>query len=189
MLSFIDVHDLNLRYCGTKIKQSMDDLQKYASEVSAVSLLLMIFLHAIKYGDSTSIRACHKIFSIFFFAMDGNSSNYSPSLMNQLIDYHGASPKEKSFIDMFSSINCYGSEGCGVPADMVCEWGVKETKTQERKLAANIEVTLMERNTQSLNVITNVKEEFFDSILCKDLKSSAGHSSRIIKDEDLEDIR
>ena len=189
ILTFLDEHALDLWYKPTKTYGNTDDLQKYAIEVSSISLLLMIFIHSIKYGDITSIRACHKIFSIFFFAMDGNSSNYSPSLMNQLIDYHGASLKEKSIIDLFSSINCYGSEGCGVAADMVCEWGVKEVKKYERKVASNIEVTLMERKIKSSNVISNIKDDFLDSILCPELKSSSGHSSRIIKEQDIEDIR
>ena len=189
MLQFLIKHEMYLWYSSNDSPQYMDDLHKYASDISSSTLLLLIFIHAIKYGDTTCIRACHKVFSVFFFSSDGNASKYAPSIMYQLLDYDAASSKERNLIDMFSSINCYGTEGSGVSADLVCEWGVKEIKKTEIKLASNIEVTLLERATKSSNVISSVKDNFLDSILSSNLKSSAGHSSRIIKEEDLQDIR
>ena len=99
----------------------------------------MIFDHAIKFGDALCIRACHKIFAVFFYAHKGNSSKYSPSLMNSLLDYEASSEKERMMIDLFSSINCYGKNGLGVPADMVNEWAVKSVKSVYEKHATNYE--------------------------------------------------
>ena len=85
-------------------------------------------------------------------------------------------------VNIFSSINCYGQEGCGVPADMVCEWGVKETKKLESRFAGNYGVSLAERALMTSNVTVHIKEKFLDSMLSENLKSTPGHSTKFVKD-------
>ena len=109
--------------------------------------------------------------------------------MTTLMDYEALSSKEKTIIDLFASINLYGKEGYGVPADMVCEWSVKSVKGLYSRFAANYDAPLAQRNVQTANVVTEIKESFLESILCDKLKSGEGHSSRAIKKESLDEIR
>ena len=62
--------------------------------------------------------------------------------MNSLLDYKASSERERMMIDLFSSINCYGKSGLGVPADMVNEWAVKSVKSVYDKHASNYEASL-----------------------------------------------
>ena len=189
MLDFLEKHKLGLWFDDNACLDYYDDLQKYASDIASSTLLLMNFIHSIKYGDCTSIRACHKIYALFFLASGGNSSKYSPSIMNMLLDYESLSEKEKVLVDIFSSVNCYGVDGCGVPADMVCEWGVKQVKGLESRFASNYGVSLAERAIRTSNVTVKIKDNLFDSMLCENLKSTPGHSSKFIKDWAVEQIR
>ena len=71
MLDFLKEHKIPLWFNPTEQSsvQYFDDLQKYSSDLAARSLLLMIFSHAIKYGDPICIRACQRqeITESFYF--------------------------------------------------------------------------------------------------------------------------
>ena len=72
--------------------------------------------------------------------------------MGNLIDYETASSQEKLLLDLYSSINCHGEEGGGVPGDMVCEWGVRAVKGLTQRFSANCEFTLAQRTIRTSNV-------------------------------------
>ena len=145
MNQFLELHNIKLWYDPTDSPSFSDDLKKYASDASARVLLVMVFSHAIKYGDTECIRACHRVFVAFFYAHDGNVSKYAPCIMNNLVDYEASSEKGKKMIDLFSSVNCYGKEGYGVPADMVCEWSVKSVKHLENRFNSTYEVLIIKK--------------------------------------------
>ena len=150
---------------------------------------MMSFIHAVKFGDPVCIRACHKIFVLFFFCHGGNSSKYAPSIMNTLADYDMASERDKMIIDLFSSINCYGQKGAGVPGDMVCEWKVKNVKSLESRYASNYEASLAKRTVLAANTISDVKSNYFESLLIDDPTQKGGHSTQIIKEDQKKSIR
>ena len=62
MLDFLRDHKISLWFSPTEQSsvEYFDDLQKYSSDLASRSLLLMIFRHAIKYGDPVCIRACQR---------------------------------------------------------------------------------------------------------------------------------
>ena len=130
-----------------------------------------------------------RIFCVFFYAHDGNSSKYSPCIMNSLVEYDSASPKEKMLMDLFSSINCYGKDGLGVPADMVFEWSVRTVKGLESRFAVNYDFTLAQRSIRTHNMIIDLKENYLDIHGLSHLNHDGSHSTQLIKDAEVEDIR
>ena len=189
IVDFLEKFNLKLWFKPEESPEYYDDLNKYSCDTASRSLLLMVFSHAVKYGDAVCIRACHKIFAIFFYGHDKTSSKYSPCIMNTLIDYDAASCKERMMIDLFSSINCYGSHGKGVPGDMVCEWGVKTVKGIESRSSNNTEATLSKRNVKTANITIGIKESYLQSILCENLILHGEHSTKTFKEDDIDEIR
>ena len=57
---FLIKYKLSLWYDPEMEFSYHDDLHKYTCDTASRGLLLMAFSHAIKYGDSTCIRACHR---------------------------------------------------------------------------------------------------------------------------------
>ena len=121
----------------------------------------MTLMHSIKYGDPICTRGCHKSLALFFYNHDGTSSNYAPSIINQLIDYELASDKERKIIDLHSSINCYSKEGKGVAGDMVCEWAVKSVKGIQSRFTSNYEATLAKRSVKTANITRKISQMIF----------------------------
>ena len=109
--------------------------------------------------------------------------------MNSLVDYDSASPREKLLMDLFSSINCYGKEGSGVPADMVCEWCVRTVKGLESRFAVNYDFTVAQRSIRTHNMIVDLKENYLDIHGLSHLNHDGSHSTQLIKDEEKEEVR
>ena len=126
---------------------------------------------------------------MFFYGNDGNSSKYAQSILNTLIDYEGLSDKERMVVDLFSSINCYGDKGLGVPSDMVNEWAVKAVKQLKGRQATNYEATLANRCLRAQNTLIDMKKDLFESVMIDTSKSSGGHSAKVVKEEEVELLR
>ena len=79
-------------------------------------------------GDATSIMAIRIILVIFFYSASGNSSNYSPTLMMNIVDYKGASTLTKKRMDLMVTSNMSGKIGCNIHQDKLNEIYVKQVK-------------------------------------------------------------
>ena len=137
-----------------------DDMNAYAANLVSRMLLHFVHRHAVKYGDPVTLRACHIIYTLFFYAHNGNRSKYCPSLLNQLADYKRLCSRDKMMVDLICSINCTGEEGTGAAADKVNEWAVCEVKSLYDRFGNNYEVTLIDRAMKANNMIAKMKNEF-----------------------------
>ena len=168
-----------------------DDVQSYASNLVSRVLLQLVHRHAVKYGDPIALRACHKIYVLFFYSHNGNRSKYSPTLLHALADYERLSSLDKSRVDLLCSINTTGEEGAGAAADMVNEWAVGETKPMFDRFANSYEITLVDRAMKAQNIISIIKDDFLATLGREDLigkKSTSTDYFKEIKEELREEV-
>ena len=129
-----------------------------------------------------ALRACHKIYVIFFYSHNGNRSKYSPTLLHALADYERLSSLDKNRVDLLCSINTTGEEGAGAAADMVNEWAVGETKPMFDRFANSYEITLVDRAMKAQNIISILKDDFLASLGREDLISKKSTSTDYFKE-------
>ena len=180
--SFLDSRSIRLWFDSDAKPTLFDDVQSYASNLVSRVLLQLVHRHAVKYGDPVALRACHKIYVIFFYSHNGNRSKYSPTLLHALADYERLSSLDKNRVDLLCSINTTGEEGAGAAADMVNEWAVGETKPMFDRFANSYEITLVDRAMKAQNIISILKNDFLASLGREDLISKKSTSTDYFKE-------
>ena len=69
------------------------------------------------------------------------------------------------------------------------EGAVKTVKGLQDRYATNYEETLSQRALRAHNVVKDIKEDYLDSLLLDNLSSSGSHSTAVLKEDDIEELR
>jgi hypothetical protein len=167
-----------------------DSVQAYLSNLSARCLLTLAFKHAVREGDAMCIHGLHRIFAIMFqYSHDNNQSQYGPSLLNQIVDYEGASSRAKQRINLLISCNMTGELGRNKALDMVNENEVMNLKDLLTKMHHALEVTVIEKAVKAYNPMKIIKNHHLDCLEMTKHKSGSGSSEKYFKESDKEDVK
>ena len=132
-----DLFNNFLEFCKIKLwwdpenpePKYLDDAEEYTVSVATRTLLLMVYKHAIKFGDSVAINALHKVLAILFqFSSSNMNSQYRPSLLNSCVDLDGLCRTDRERVESMATINYVGREGNNVAVDCMCEHKVRDCK-------------------------------------------------------------
>jgi hypothetical protein len=162
-----------------------DNAEEYAVSAATRALVLMVFKHAVKYGDATCIRTIHKVLAILFqFSSTNMNSQYGPSLMNECLDYEGLSSMDKMRADSMITVSMIGVEGKNIAVDCMCEHKVGGCKCLMDRFTTSFDLNVVERAMKAQNTVLQMTDYLLDSVCREDLKTGGGNSVIYFKEEE-----
>ena len=148
------------------------------------TLLSLAMRKAEREGDAKSIMAIRIILVLFFYNVSGAMSNYSPTLMMNIVDYMGASTLTKRRMDLMVTSNLSGKVGCNIHQDKLNEIHVKQVKNIFKGLQRCLSDELVEISVAASNPIRLVKNHALDSLELGSLKTGGKHSHNVFSEKD-----
>ena len=141
-------------------------------------------------GDAVAIMAIRIIMTAFFFNASGNHSKYSPTLMNNIVDYLGASSLTRKRMDLMATSNLSGKVGCNVHQDKLNEQFVKQVKTIFKDFQRCLSDQLVEEAVAGSNTIRIIKEHTLESLDRCNLSTAGGkHAHNSFGEKDVDKTR
>jgi len=115
-------------------------------------------------GDVQAIMAIRIVMMVFFFNARGNQSNYSPTLMKNIVDYLGASSLTRKRMDLMVTSNLSGKVGCNVHQDKLNKQFVKQVKNIFKDFQRCLSDQLVEEAVAGSNPMRIIKEHVLESM-------------------------
>ena len=140
-------------------------------------------------GDSKAIFAVRIIMVTYFYNASLNNSNYSPTLMDNIVDYLGASTLTRKRMDILATSNISGKMGSNIHQDKLNEIFVKQVKEIFKDFQRCLEDELINRAVSASNPIRIIKNHALDSLNCGDLKSGGRHANKVFTEKDEKNTR
>ena len=106
-----------------------------------------------------------------------------------VVDYEGASTRDKERLDLLVTTNSSGCKGCNIPVDMCCEHNVRKVKTLLRSYHNQLEHNLIVKSVKANNSTMIIRDHVFDSLGKGDLKAGGDHRQRHLQDEEKKIVR
>ena len=166
-----------------------DDLSKYASNIASRALLGQIMQHAEREGDSEAIMAVRIAMVAFFFGASGNRSKYSPTLMDNIVDYLSSSTSTRRRMDEIVTANLTGAPGCNIHPDKLNEQIIKQQKSLIRSFQRSITDNLLTVSVAASNQIRIIKNHTYESLDLAHLQGGGEHASKVFRKSEEEKVR
>ena len=157
--------------------------------MSSRTLLSLTMRKAEREGDAMAIMAIRIIMVVFFFNASGNKSNYSPTLMKNIVDYLGASSLTRRRMDVMVTSNLRGKVGSNIHQDKLNEHFVKQVKDIFKDFQRCLSDELVSVAVAASNPIRIIKEHTLEVLDRCELKTGGQHAHNTFSKKDEEITR
>ena len=140
-------------------------------------------------GDAQAIFASRIVMVAYFYNASLNNSKYSPTLMNNIVDYLGASTLTRKRMDILATSNLTGKVGSNIHQDKLNEIFVKQVKEIFKEFQRCLSDELIDTAVAASNPMRIIKNHALDSLDCSDLKCGGRHAYKVFTKKDEKDVR
>ena len=166
-----------------------DDVQNYCRNLSARTIISLVFTRLEHEGDATGLRAIRKLLIPYTLNRKHGiqDSKYDMWLTLDEVSYSASSERTKARVDALACANTSGKQGGSIHRDKLNEIIIQKCKNSLKGMHSSLEDILVEKTISSMNVTNQIVDHDRESMLLP--VAGGGSSQKLFSREDIMEIR